>query len=156
MLADVEDNELGVWRLALLGEMGLVAAFREVELDLLEPVAQMPPQLASAKPLCEGEAAYWSPHLPALDHAMGGLLYKLLLLRGTLSPAAIITRGVESVVFLKSGRVPLWQVRTTRMPRAAQTSTRVSRYAATVDPAGQPVQDPNPDWAKPLPAPATR
>lgn len=156
MAAPLPPNELLVSHLVLLGELEMVLAPVPVGVHILLPVEHMPPQVSSAKHLCEGAAAYWSPHLPALSGAMGEVLYRLFMLRSSFVPVTALTRSDDTVFFVRSGQVKLSDVHVLRMPRTSTSGMAVSRYAAIVDPIVTPVTDPAPKPPRRIPIPTRR
>jgi len=150
MFCFIPENELNIQALALLGEMEAVVAFSENKAEILLPVQQWPAQLKASKVLTEGASNYWSPHLPALQRAMGEVLYQLLLLRSSWSPAVKITRSKEDILFVKTGECEISTLKTLHMPRSS-TAGNVDRYAGVVSPVHEPTREPTPEWAQPLP-----
>jgi hypothetical protein len=156
MATPLPANELSLGFLVLLGELEMVLAPGPTGVHILLPVERMPPQLASAKRLCDGAAAYWSPHLPALSGAMGEVLYQLLMLRSSFTPVTAITRGDDTVFFARSGQVTFSDLRMLKMARVDGDETEVARYAAIVDPIAAPVRTPTPVPQRRIPTPLRR
>lgn len=154
MFAVLPENDLRIDSLCLLGDLEIVLAPSSLghNASVLLPVETLPPGAATARPLCDGAAAFWAPHLPAIGGAMGEVLFRLLLLRTAFAPLVVIDRGGDHVFFLKVGEVALSDVQATRMPRSAFDDIQVSRFAAVVDPA--PVVEP--ERIRPLPRPVRR
>jgi hypothetical protein len=154
MFATLPENDLRINSLCLLGDLEIVLAPSSTDRNasILLPVETLPPGAATARPLCDGAAAFWAPHLPAIGGAMGEVLFRLLLLRTAFAPLVVIDRGGDHVFFLKVGELDLGHVQATRMPRSAFDDVQVSRFAAVVDPA--PVVEP--ERVRPLPRPARR
>jgi hypothetical protein len=156
MAARLPDNPLGLSALMVLGDLELLLAPSAAasSVQLLLPVESLPPGAASAKPLCDGAAAFWAPHLPAIGGAMGEVLFRLLLLRAAFAPLVVVDRGGDHVFFLKIGDLDRTSLRCTRLPASALSDTPVARFAAVVDPV--PVRTLDPQHARPLPVPARR
>jgi hypothetical protein len=156
MLAELPDNPLDVSPLMALGdlEMLLLPTRDQDIVHMLLPVETLPPAAASAKQLCDGAAAFWAPHLPAVGGAMGEVLFRVLLLRSVFAPLVVLDRGGDNIFFLKVGEAPMSSIALTALPASALSATPVSRFSAVVDPNRVPVLDPK--KARPLPQTAPR
>jgi hypothetical protein len=154
MFTYLPENDLALTSLCLLGDLEvlLAPAVHSGNADLLLPVETLPPGAATARPLCEGAAAFWAPHLPAIGGAMGEVLFRVMLLRSSFSPLVVIDRGGDHVFFLKVGEVALASLRSLRMPKSNMDNVQVSRFAAVVDPAPALM----PEKTRPLPQPSRR
>lgn len=154
MFVALPENDLHVASLCLLGDLELLLAPSATDgtASLLLPVETLPPGAATARPLCDGAAAFWAPHLPAIGGAMGEVLFRLLLLRNAFAPLVVIDRGGDHVFFMKVGELDVRSLTSTRMPRSQLDTVQVSRFAAVVDPAPSLL----PEQTKPLPRPARR
>lgn len=154
MFTYLPENDLRIASLCLLGDLEVLLApsSGSANADVLLPVETLPPGAATARPLCDGAASFWAPHLPAIGGAMGEVLFRVMLLRSSFAPLVVIDRGGDHVFFLKVGEVELAQLRSLRMPRSGLDHVQVSRFAAVVDPAPALM----PEKTRPLPRPAHR
>lgn len=153
MSARLPDNTLGLSSLIILGDLELLLApsLTGSQVQMLLPVESLPPTAATAKPLCDGAASFWAPHLPAVGGAMGEILYRLLLLRAAFAPMVVLDRGGDHVFFLRIGDLDRSTLRCTRMPVSTMSDTPVARFSAVVDPV--PTKILQPEHARPLPQP---
>lgn len=136
------DNELGLATFVAAGDLEvlLVSSSDPREpLLVLQPVDYIPPKASEARILAEGAAAFWAPHLVPHAGGMGELYYRVLVLRGQLTPMVLIYRGPELVVFVHVGSEDPTSVRALRMPRGEQETSMVSRVAAVVEPLNVPL-----------------
>jgi hypothetical protein len=140
---------------AVLGEMDCVAAecgSPSGALDVFSPVEVFPPNLASAKIVAEGAAAFWSAHLRSAQGGMGEAYFRIMLPPGQVDVVFLLYRGPEVVVFVRSGTVDAGSWRVQEMPRSADTDVSVvSRFAAVVEPLGVPLPPLVPAPAHPEP-----
>lgn len=162
LLVDLPDPVADVAVFAVLGELELLVASdgRPMSpLSLFTAVEVFPSSLASARVLAEGAAAYWAPHLPAVDGAMGEVYFRILLPAGECDPVFVVYRGPEAVPFVRSGQCAAGDVSVQLMPRSGPVGVAVPRYTAVVDPVALPLPPliPLPAPARPVPlAPARR
>lgn len=149
MFTHLPENDLRIASLCLLGDLEVLLAPSTAGpvADVLLPVETLPPGAATARALCDGAAAFWAPHLPAIGGAMGEVLFRLMLLRSAFAPLVVIDRGGDHVFFLKVGEVQLSTLRSLRMPKSTLDAVEVSRFAAVVDPAPALM----PEKTRPLP-----
>lgn len=96
------------------------------------PIDYLPTNAESARVVCEGATNYWAPHLPALQGAMGEVLYRVALLRGSVDPIVIVYRGPEVIVFIRASIAPMSEIEVLRMQRGDTTNIAVTRHAAIV------------------------
>ena len=101
---------------------------------MYSPIDYMPDKVAEGRIAYEGAMNYWSPHLPALQGAMGEVLYRVVLLRGEVDPAVVIYRGREIIVFLRSSTTSLDGVSVLKMQRGVDNQVVVTRHSAVVLP----------------------
>lgn len=136
MIADIPDNPLRISRLLALGDLELVLAAGDAasEVQVLLPVETLPPGASSAKVLCDGAAAFWAPHLPAIGGAMGEITFRLLMLRSAFAPLAVLNRSGDHIFYLRMGTLELSRIKVTHLPVSALSSAPVARFAAVVDP----------------------
>jgi hypothetical protein len=153
MVAQLPENALGLRSLVALGDLEiLLTPSRSGEVQMLLPAESLPPGASTAKRLCDGASTFWAPHLPAVGGAMGEVLFRLLLLRNVFAPLVVLDRSGDHVFFLRVGEVAGSNLRVTRMPLSALSSTPVARFAGVVDPVPATVLDPTKE--RPLPRPA--
>jgi hypothetical protein len=98
------------------------------------PIDYLPKEVESGKVSHEGAMNYWSPHLPALQGAMGEVLYRVVLVRGSVDPVVIIYRGREIIVFIRSSTAALDDVSVLKMRRDVDNQIQVDRHSAVVIP----------------------
>ena len=96
------------------------------------PIDYLPESAAKARTVYEGAMRYWAPHLPALSGAMGELLYRVVLIRGSVDPIVIVYRGPEIIVFIKASYAHARDLRVLYMRRDADNEMEMDRHAATV------------------------
>lgn len=145
VLVPLPSAPLGMSSFAVLGELEMLLASPATPgqpVQTYAPVDYLPPSMNGAKLLCEGAAAYWAPHLPALAGAMGEVQYRLLSLRAQLAPLVLLYRGPEMIVFVRTGEVQAEKVRALRMPRDNSRPDPVARVTAVVDPLAVPTASP--------------
>lgn len=136
------DNELSLAAFVAAGDLEVLlmsSTDPREPLLVLQPVDYLPPQASTARVLAEGAAAFWAPHLVSHAGGMGELYYRVLVLRGQLTPMVLLYRGPELVVFVHVGSEPVESVRALRMPRGEQQASTVSRVAAVVEPLNVPL-----------------
>lgn len=140
MLASLSTNDLDFGLLCLLGDLELMLAPSATSnsVQVLLPVESLPQADTSAKLLCDGAAAFWAPHLPAIGGAMGEVLFRLLLLISLFAPLVIVDRGQDRVFFLRIGELDASSLHVQRMPTSLLDMTSVPRFAAVLEPAVTP------------------
>lgn len=136
------DNELGLTGFVAAGDLEVLLVSSLDPRDpllVLQPVDYLPPQAADARILAEGAAAFWAPHLVSHAGGMGELYFRVLVLRGQITPMVLIYRGPELVVFVHVGSEDPTSVRALRMPRGEHETSTVARVAAVVEPLNVPL-----------------
>jgi hypothetical protein len=132
----------------ILGEMDALLstpASANQPLVVYVPIDYLPEAAANARVVAEGATNYWAPHLPALQGAMGEVLYRVVLVRGSVDPIVIVYRGPEVIVFIRAALADPATLGVLRMERADTSAIEVARHAARVTtqpavPAAQPAR----------------
>jgi hypothetical protein len=97
---------------------------------------QLPAELAHARVAYEGAFSYWSPHLPALQGAMGELLYRVFLIRGSVDPVVGVYRGSyedsERIFFIRSSGLDSEDLLVRHMRRDVDNKIALTRHSAIV------------------------
>ena len=96
------------------------------------PVDYLPESAENSRVVCEGATNYWAPHLPALQGAMGEVLYRAVLVRGSVDPIVIVYRGPEVIVFIRAAIVNLDELSVLSMARNVANQVEVPRHVALV------------------------
>jgi len=96
------------------------------------PIDYLPEAAANARVVYEGATNYWAPHLPALQGAMGELLYRVVLVRGSVDPIVIVYRGPEIIVFIRASLASSLDFSVLKMRREDTSHVEVARHAAIV------------------------
>jgi len=113
------------------------------------PIDYLPEAAENAKVVCEGAMNYWAPHLPALQGAMGEVLYRVVTVRGSVDPIVIIYRGKEMIVFIRGAIAMLDEISVLQMRRDVSNQTAVERHSAiVVSPQIEPPVIPLPEQEK--------
>lgn len=98
------------------------------------PIDHLPESAENARVVCEGAMNYWAPHLPALQGAMGELLYRVILVRGSIDPIVIVYRGRELIVFIRASVAMTDEIAVLAMRRDTSNQIAVDRHSAVVAP----------------------
>jgi hypothetical protein len=119
----------------IVGEMEAllsVPAFSANPILIYDPVPELPRGATTGRVACEGATNYWAPHLPALQGAMGEILYRVVELRGSINPIVIIYRGAEVIVFIMSSSADAQDINVLTMRRFDTSDIEVTRHAGIV------------------------
>jgi len=140
----------------ILGEMDALLSLPSVSNQpvlVYVPIDYLPETAANSRTVYEGATNYWAPHLPALQGAMGEILYRVLLVRGSVDPIVIVYRGPEVIVFIRAALTNYQELGILKMRREDTSHVEVSRHASVVtSPALAPTPSPTP-VPEPLRAP---
>lgn len=154
MLANLPENALELDGLCLLGDLEVLLAPKGSGMvEMLSPFQAPPPGAQSARPLLDGAASFWAPHLPAIGGAMGEVTFRLLQLRASFAPMVVIDRGGDLVFFLRIGEIPTRDLSMLRLPVSDHDQVPVTRFAAVVEPLPIPAPVPSPS-SVPMRAPS--
>lgn len=119
----------------ILGEMEAlvsVPVYTGHSILVYDPISSIPVAANTARVVAEGAANYWAPHLPAVQAAMGEVLYRVVEVRGSIHPLVFVYRGQELIVFVMSQAIDPLQVDRLAMPQGDTSDVLVSRHAALV------------------------
>lgn len=92
----------------------------------------------SAVTLYEGATSYWAPNLPPVGGAMGELLFRILLKKGSPDLTIIIYRNNESITFVPCDYFSINTLKLLKLPKSSEDNLRSSRFSSIVDPPTNP------------------
>lgn len=128
----------------ILGEMNCllsVPSEMSAPIEIYDRTDHLPASAQTSRIVVEGAMNYWAPHLPALQRAMGEVLYRVILVRGQIQPIVIVYRGPEVIVFQRSAVIDPSTVSIIEMRRESTDHILVTRHSAVVT---TPVRVPSP------------
>lgn len=108
------------------------------------PIDHLPVTAQRARTAFEGVFNYWAPHVPAVTGAMGELLYRVVVVRGSVDPLVVVYRGQEVIVFIRAAYAAASDVRVLYMRRDIDNDVNLERHAGIVVPSEEPLQVPAP------------
>jgi hypothetical protein len=132
----------------ICGDMEMLLStpsFNDAPVTVYQPLGHLPPAARNGRSVCEGAAAYWAPHLPAIGGAMGEILWRVVEVRGSVDPIVIVYRGNEVTVFVRTGEVWGSQLEVLYMRRDIDNDLTVARHSSVVIPARLPIPSEVPD-----------
>lgn len=119
----------------ILGEMETllsVPAFTGHSVLAYDPISSIPAAAAQSRVVAEGATNYWAPHLPAIQAAMGEVLYRVVEVRGSIHPLVFVYRGAELIVFVMSQAIDPNLIDVLTMLQMDTSDIRITRHAALV------------------------
>lgn len=94
------------------------------------PIGYVPS--GQVRPVHEGVARYWAPHLPALGGAMGEIAYRVMEVRGSVDPIVCTWRSGELIVFIRASYARGSDLQLMRMARGVDNEVALARHSALV------------------------
>ena len=127
----------------VMGELTTLLVFEKGASDYLRVYRATTTKPKSATTLYEGATSYWAPNLPPVGGAMGELLFRILLKKGSPDLTIMIYRNSEAITFVPCDTLPLKSLRLLTLPKSSEDNSSTSRYSSIVDPPTNPLATKN-------------
>jgi len=127
----------------VMGELSTLLVFENGENEFLRVYRATKTKPHSAVTLYEGATSYWAPNLPPVGGAMGELLFRILLKKGSPDLTIIIYRNNESITFVPCDTLRVNTLKYLALPKSSEDQLRSARYTSIVDPPTNPIKSIN-------------